>query len=195
MMARAATAAAAMSLCRRMGAASSRATGLSRPGAPDALPSLSARGARCLTVQTPGVPTLEQTAENKCYGGVWSQHTHTSDATAGCTMTFSIYLPSVVAAPGKAHGGASGARVPVLYFLSGLTCTDQNFVTKAGAAQFAEEHGIAIVAPDTSPRGDDVADDDGYDLGKGAGFYLTATQAPWAPHYDMYSYGESWRTW
>jgi S-formylglutathione hydrolase len=76
----------------------------------------------------------------------------------------------------------------VLYWLLGLTCTEQNFITKAGAQGYAAEHGLIIVAPDTSPRGDDVADADGYDLGKGAGFYLNATQQPWAQHYRMYDY-------
>jgi S-formylglutathione hydrolase len=76
----------------------------------------------------------------------------------------------------------------VLYWLSGLTCSEQNFITKAGAQRYAAEHGIAIVAPDTSPRGDEIADAEGYDLGKGAGFYLNATQAPWAAHYRMYDY-------
>ena len=80
--------------------------------------------------------------------------------------------------------------MPVLYWLSGLTCTDQNFVTKAGAQQFAAEHGVAIVCPDTSPRGEGVADDPegGWDFGLGAGFYVDATQQPWAEHYKMYSY-------
>jgi len=95
-------------------------------------------------------------------------------------MTFSIYLPPQ----------AERALVPVLYWLSGLTCTDENFVAKAGAQQHAAEHGIAVVAPDTSPRGEGVADDpDGaYDLGLGAGFYVNATQAPWSQHYRMYDY-------
>ncbi len=78
--------------------------------------------------------------------------------------------------------------MPVLYWLSGLTCTEQNFITKAGAQRYAAEHGVILVAPDTSPRGDDVADADGYDLGKGAGFYVNATQAPWAAHYRMHDY-------
>jgi S-formylglutathione hydrolase len=78
--------------------------------------------------------------------------------------------------------------VPVLYWLSGLTCNEQNFITKAGAQRYAAEHGVAIVAPDTSPRGDDVADAEGYDLGKGAGFYVDATQAPWSAHYRMHDY-------
>ena len=78
--------------------------------------------------------------------------------------------------------------MPVLYWLSGLTCSEQNFITKAGAQRYAAEHGVIIVAPDTSPRGDAVADADGYDLGKGAGFYVNATQQPWAAHYRMYDY-------
>jgi S-formylglutathione hydrolase len=93
-------------------------------------------------------------------------------------MRFAIYLP-----PQAADG-----PVPVLYWLSGLTCNEQNFITKAGAQRYATEHGIAIVCADTSPRGDDVADADGYDLGKGAGFYVNATQAPWAAHYRMHDY-------
>jgi len=76
----------------------------------------------------------------------------------------------------------------VLYWLSGLTCNEQNFITKAGAQRYAAEHGVILVAPDTSPRGDDVADADGYDIGKGAGFYVDATQSPWATHYRMYDY-------
>jgi len=97
-----------------------------------------------------------------------------------CDMTFSIYLPP------QAERGV----VPVLYWLSGLTCTDENFVTKAGAQRYAAEHGIAIVAPDTSPRGEGVPDDPegAYDFGLGAGFYVNATQAPWSNHYHMYDY-------
>ena len=76
----------------------------------------------------------------------------------------------------------------MLYWLSGLTCNDENFTTKAGAQRIAAELGIALVMPDTSPRGEDVADDAGYDLGKGAGFYLNATEQPWARHYRMYDY-------
>jgi S-formylglutathione hydrolase len=94
-------------------------------------------------------------------------------------MRFAIFLPPQA---------SDSHRVPVLYWLSGLTCTDENFMQKAGAFKAAAELGIAIVAPDTSPRGEDVADDDGYDLGKGAGFYLNATQDPWASHYRMYDY-------
>ena len=90
-------------------------------------------------------------------------------------MTFSIFLPPT-------------ENPPVLFWLSGLTCNDENFTTKAGAQRIAAELGIALVMPDTSPRGDDVADDAGYDLGKGAGFYLNATEQPWAHHYRMYDY-------
>jgi len=94
-------------------------------------------------------------------------------------MTFSVYLP-----PAAAH-----KKVPALYWLSGLTCTDDNVRTKAGAQRYAAELGIALIMPDTSPRGDAVADDpDRYDLGQGAGFYVNATQAPWAEHYQMYDY-------
>jgi S-formylglutathione hydrolase len=95
-------------------------------------------------------------------------------------MNFSVYLPPA----------ADQERVPVIYWLSGLTCTDENFVQKAGAQRYAAEHGVAIIAPDTSPRGDAVPDDaDGaWDFGLGAGFYLNATQTPWNTHYQMYDY-------
>jgi len=95
-----------------------------------------------------------------------------------CEMEFSIFLPAQ----------AQTQKCPVLYWLSGLTCTADNFTTKAGAQRYAAEHGVIIVAPDTSPRGDDVANDDGYDLGQGAGFYVDATQDPWSSHFHMYDY-------
>ena len=120
---------------------------------------------------------MEQIGENKSFGGRQLRFNHASSV-LNCAMNFSVYLP-----PAAEHG-----KVPVLYWLSGLTCTDENFVTKAGAQQYAAEHGIAIVAPDTSPRGEAVADDEGYDLGQGAGFYLNATQAPWKTNYQMYDY-------
>ena len=120
---------------------------------------------------------MERIEHRACFGGWQDVYRHGSEV-LGCTMNFAVYLP-----PQAAHGPC-----PVLYWLSGLTCTEQNFITKAGAQRYAAEHGIAIVCPDTSPRGDDVADAEGYDLGKGAGFYVDATQAPWAAHYRMHDY-------
>lgn len=120
---------------------------------------------------------MQRLEHRACFGGWQDVYEHAS-ATLGCTMRFAIYLPPQ----------AADDPVPVLYWLSGLTCNEQNFITKAGAQRYAAEHGIAIVCPDTSPRGDDVADAAGYDLGKGAGFYLNATQAPWSTHYRMHDY-------
>ena len=124
--------------------------------------------------------SLENISANRCFGGWQRQYTHFSE-TLNCSMRFSIYLPPQIEA---------GVKVPVLYWLSGLTCSDENFMQKSGCQRIAAQLGIAIVAPDTSPRGDDVADDpDGaYDLGLGAGFYLNATQPPWDKHYRMYDY-------
>ena len=120
---------------------------------------------------------METVAENTCFGGVQGVYTHASKAT-GTDMTFGLFLPA------EARDGP----VPVLWYLSGLTCTHENAMTKAGAQVWAAEQGIALVFPDTSPRGDGVADDDAYDLGQGAGFYVNATEAPWAPHFRMYDY-------
>ena len=122
---------------------------------------------------------LKQIAANKIFDGQQMQFTHHSDVLS-CEMQFSIFLPPQ----------AENEPVPVLYWLSGLTCTDQNFVTKAGAQQYATEFGIAIVCPDTSPRGEDVPDDpdEAWDFGLGAGFYLNATQKPWVKNYRMYDY-------
>ena len=116
----------------------------------------------------------------RSFGGLQNQYEHDS-AMLNCTMQFSAYLPPQA---------QQGERLPVVYWLSGLTCTDQNFATKAGAQRVAAELGIAIVMPDTSPRGEGVPDDDGkaYDFGLGAGFYVDATEAPWHDHYKMYSY-------
>ncbi len=113
------------------------------------------------------------------FSGYQNQYEHESD-TLNCSMQFSVFLPPQVAT-------SSHAKAPVLYWLSGLTCTDQNFVTKAGAQAVAAELGMAIVCPDTSPRGEAVPDDpDGaWDFGLGAGFYLNATEAPYAQHYQM----------
>lgn len=111
------------------------------------------------------------------FGGWQEVHQHDS-AVLNCKMNFAIYLPPQ----------AENAKLPVLYWLSGLSCTEQNFITKAGAQRYAAEHGIIIVAPDTSPRGEGVADDAGYDLGQGAGFYVNAKAEPWASNYQMYDY-------
>jgi len=120
---------------------------------------------------------MEAVAENKCFGGVQGVYSHASKAT-GCDMTFGLFLPE------EARDGP----VPVLWYLSGLTCTHENAMVKAGAQGWAAEQGIALVFPDTSPRGEGVADDDGYDLGQGAGFYVNATQDPWKPHFQMWDY-------
>lgn len=121
---------------------------------------------------------IENLAQFKSFGGWQKQYQHDSTR-LNCSMRFSIFLPPQTLA---------GEKVPVLYWLSGLTCTDENFIQKAGAQRIAAELGIAIVTPDTSPRGEGVADDPGYDLGMGAGFYVNATQAPWQQHYQMYDY-------
>lgn len=120
---------------------------------------------------------MEKTESHASFGGTQEVWKHSSQ-TLGCEMKLGVYLPP----------GAGDTPMPVLYWLSGLTCTEQNFITKANVQGFAAKHGIVVVAPDTSPRGDDVADDEKYDLGKGAGFYLNATQEPWAAHYRMYDY-------
>ena len=123
--------------------------------------------------------SIEQISANRCFGGKQLRFQHQSEV-LNCDMVFAVYLPPQ----------AEQGPVPVLYWLSGLTCTDENFVTKAGAQQFAAKYGVAIVAPDTSPRGENVPDDAeaAYDFGLGAGFYVNATEAPWSQHYNMYSY-------
>lgn len=120
---------------------------------------------------------METISTQKCHGGTIGVYSHDSIETKS-TMKFSIFTP-----PQAAQG-----PVPVLFFLSGLTCTHENFTTKAGAYRMAAELGLAIVAMDTSPRGDDVPNDAAYDLGQGAGFYVDATQEPWAKHFRMESY-------
>ncbi len=123
---------------------------------------------------------FETLSTTRCFDGELKRIRHRAD-TLDCDMTFSIFLPPQV---------AQGEERPVLYWLSGLTCTDQNFIEKAGAQRLAAELGLILVAPDTSPRGPDVPDDPegAWDFGLGAGFYVNATQAPWSKHYHMYNY-------
>lgn len=123
---------------------------------------------------------VQQVSSSLCFGGQQLRYRHQSTA-VDCDMHFSIFLPPAANAQ---------QPVPVIYWLSGLTCTDENFVQKAGAQRYAAEHNVAVVCPDTSPRGPGVPDDsDGaWDFGLGAGFYLDAEQAPWRKHYNMYSY-------
>ena len=123
--------------------------------------------------------TLETLSETACFGGKIGFYKHASSAN-NCDMQFSVFVPPQ----------AGSAKVPVVTFLSGLTCTEENFMVKSGAQRYAAELGIMIVSPDTSPRGDDVPDDpDGdYDFGLAAGFYLNAVEKPWAQHYHMYDY-------
>ncbi|WP_300032787.1 S-formylglutathione hydrolase [uncultured Roseobacter sp.] len=120
---------------------------------------------------------MKTISENACFGGTQGVYSHSSDSCA-CDMTFALFLPAE----------AKDGPVPLLWFLSGLTCTHENAMTKAGAQAWAAEQGIALVFPDTSPRGEDVANDEAYDLGQGAGFYVNATQTPWAPHFRMWDY-------
>ena len=122
---------------------------------------------------------MEKVSEVRSFGGRQLRFEHDAK-TLNCRMQFSVYLPEA----------ALHQSVPAVYFLSGLTCTDENFSSKAGAQRTANELGLALIIPDTSPRGDDVPDDpeDAFDFGKGAGFYLNATQQPWAEHYQMYDY-------
>lgn len=122
--------------------------------------------------------TLELVSENKSFGGWLRRYRHRSQV-LGCDMVFGIYLPPQ----------AETQSVPLLWWLSGLTCTDENFMQKAGAQGVAAELGMAIICPDTSPRGTDLpGEHDSYDFGSGAGFYVDATEAPWNQHYRMYSY-------
>jgi S-formylglutathione hydrolase len=122
--------------------------------------------------------SLELVAESKCFGGRQQTWRHQSDSCA-CTMQFATYLPPT----------AERGPVPALYWLSGLTCTEENFSVKSGAQRYASELGIALIIPDTSPRGVEIpGQDDHVDLGSGAGFYVNATESPWAPHYRMYDY-------
>ena len=120
---------------------------------------------------------MKTLSENRAFGGVQGVYSHAS-ATCRCDMTFGLFLPAE----------AEREPVPVLWYLSGLTCTHENAMVKAGAQKWAAEAGVALVFPDTSPRGEGVANDAAYDLGQGAGFYVNATEAPWAPHFRMWDY-------
>lgn len=121
---------------------------------------------------------IKLVSENRCFGGKVGFYTHQSQTCKG-KMRFSVYLPPQ----------ASERRIPILYFLAGLTCTEENFMAKSGAQQFAAKYGLMLVAPDTSPRDTGIpGEDDDWDLGTGAGFYVDATVEPWAAHYQMYSY-------
>lgn len=124
------------------------------------------------------MPAADLIERTKLFDGWLERYEHASE-TCSCRMRFAIYLP-----PQAAHG-----PVPTLYWLSGLTCTEENFMIKAGAQRYAAEQGIALVAPDTSPRGEGVPDQtEAWDFGTGAGFYVDAVKAPWSGHYHMYSY-------
>lgn len=120
---------------------------------------------------------MKTLSENRAFGGVQGVYSHASAATS-TEMTFGLFLPE------EAEQGA----VPLIWYLSGLTCTHENAMVKAGAQRWAAEMGVALVFPDTSPRGDGVANDTAYDLGQGAGFYVNATEAPWSPHFRMWDY-------
>ncbi len=120
---------------------------------------------------------MKRIEHRKCFGGWHDVYQHES-TTLSCQMNFGIYLP-------ESYGTN---KLPVLYWLSGLTCTEQNFMTKAGAQRYANEHNIVLVLPDTSPRGEGIPNDNAYDLGIGAGFYLNATEEPWKKNFQMYDY-------
>ncbi|MCL4068522.1 S-formylglutathione hydrolase [Pseudomonas sp. GX19020] len=120
---------------------------------------------------------MKTISENRCFGGVQGVYSHASETTR-TDMTFGLFLPE----------GAEDGPVPLLWYLSGLTCTHENAMVKAGAQRWAAEAGIALIFPDTSPRGEAVANDEAYDLGQGAGFYVNATEGPWARHYRMWDY-------
>ena len=121
--------------------------------------------------------SLRTISESRCFGGVQGFYAHLSRAT-GTEMKLSVFVPELARTEAR----------PVLVYLSGLSCTEENFTVKAGAQRWAAEHGIIVVAPDTSPRGPEVADDPAYDLGQGAGFYVDALLEPWAPRFRMFTY-------
>ena len=133
-----------------------------------------------MTSATLGTTGLAEISANKCFGGWQKRYSHKSTVLK-CDMQFSVFIPPIV---------NRDEKLPALYWLSGLTCTDENFSAKAGAQRVAAELGIMLIMPDTSPRGDHIPDaaDAAYDLGLGAGFYINATQEPWHEHYQMYDY-------
>jgi S-formylglutathione hydrolase len=120
---------------------------------------------------------MEQKEQHLVFGGSQEVWEHQSEV-LGCPMRFAIFIPPQ----------AKDKKLNVLYWLSGLTCNEQNFITKAGFHRYAAEQGVIVVCPDTSPRGEAIANDEAYDLGQGAGFYVNATEEPWAKHYRMYDY-------
>ena len=121
---------------------------------------------------------FETISQHRCFGGTVGFYRHAA-ASTGCAMRFAVFTPPQ----------ASAGPVPVLYYLAGLTCTEETFMIKAGAQRVAAELGLMLVAPDTSPRGLNLpGESESWDFGVGAGFYLDATEAPWAPHFRMYSY-------
>jgi len=121
--------------------------------------------------------SLKLIEKRRSFGGEQCKYTHHSEF-LHCEMTFSLYLPS----------NKELNKIPLIWWLSGLTCTDDNFSQKSGFQRLAEKYQVAVIIPDTSPRGEQVADDEAWDLGQGAGFYLNASQDPWAKHYNMYTY-------
>lgn len=121
--------------------------------------------------------SLKLIEQHRSFGGEQFKYSHHSEVLK-CDMTFSLFLPS----------NKENKETPLIWWLSGLTCTDDNFSQKSGFQRLAEKHGVAVIIPDTSPRGEDVADDKGWDLGQGAGFYLNATQEPWKQNYQMHTY-------
>lgn len=120
---------------------------------------------------------MKTISENRAFGGLQGVYSHDSEA-CGCDMTFGLFLPEE----------AEHDPVPLVWYLSGLTCTHENAMVKAGAQKWAADAGVALVFPDTSPRGTGIADDPAFDLGQGAGFFVNATEAPWAPHFRMWDY-------
>eukprot|EP00483_Globobulimina_turgida_P003579 UN03585 len=132
-----------------------------------------------ITTETKTEPP-KRIGNNKCFGGFVEKWEHYSPTLGGTKAKFCVYIPPQA---------TNTNHVPILYFLSGLTCTEDNFITKSGAPQYASKYGIALICPDTSPRGSDIhGDSDHWDFGKGAGFYVNATQKPWSSYYNNYDY-------